>query len=75
MENYRILGKTSLHNHKLWIDKYEKGEHRFWTKEEYEEAKCNLEFMEFLNQITIEDCQKKGVKFERICKVVKYLTR
>ena len=75
MKNYRILNKTEKYNHKLWIEKYEKGEYRFWTKEEYEEAKCNLEFTQFLNQISIEDCHKKGVKFERIFKVVKHLTR
>ena len=75
MKHYRILGKTSLQNHKLWIDRYEKGDYRFWTKEQYEEAKCNLEFTQFLNQITIEDCEKKGVEFERVYKVFKHLTR
>ena len=32
MKNYRILNKTEKYNHKLWIEKYEKGEYRFWTK-------------------------------------------
>lgn len=75
MTNYRILDKTSLHNHKLWIDRYEKGKYPSWTKEQYEEAKCNLEFTQFLNKINIEDCEKKGVSFERVYKVFKHLTR
>jgi hypothetical protein len=76
MTHYRILDKQCQFNTKLRIEKYEQGKHpSYFTKEEYEEAKCNLEFTQFLNQISIEDCHKKGVKFERIFKVVKHLTR
>ena len=75
MTHYRILNKTSQYNHKLWIERYEKGDYPGWTKEQYEEAKCNLEFTQFLNQITIEDCEKKGVSFERVFKVYDQLTK
>jgi|TARA_S200002703_G_C3772128_1_gene237728 hypothetical protein len=78
MKKYKILSKglAELHNTKLRVERYEQGKHpSYFTKEDYEIAKSNLEFIEFLNQITIEDCQKKGVKFERIFKVVKDLTR
>ena len=78
MQNYKILSKglAEFHNAKLRVERYEQGKHpSYFTEEDYEVTKSNLEFIEFLNQITIEDCQKKGVKFERIFKVVKHLTR
>ena len=77
MENYRILKKelAEIHNTKIDVERYERGDMVIWSKEDYEVAKSNLEFIQFLNQISIEDCQKKGVKFERIFKLVKHLTR
>lgn len=77
MKKYKILSKglCDIHNIKIDIERYEKGDMVIWSKDDYEVAKSNLEFAQFLNQITIEDCEKKGVKFERIFKVVKHLTR
>ena len=75
MKNYKILSKVETSNTELWINLYEEGKYPSWTKEDHEVAKCNLQFTNLLLQINMEDCENKGVEFDRVFKVFKHLSR